>query len=47
LRVGSILRAVNSVLAIQPDVGEKPIVESVQVVALRFFDFPMQALVQN
>jgi hypothetical protein len=37
---GSTLRIVNSVLAIQSDIGEKPIVESAQAVVLRFFIVP-------
>jgi hypothetical protein len=43
----SILRTVNSVLAVQSDVGEKPIVEPVQAVVLRFFVLPVPATAQN
>jgi hypothetical protein len=44
---GSTLRIVNSVLAIQSDIGEKPIVESAQAVVLRFFIVPAPAAAQN
>jgi hypothetical protein len=37
----------NSVLAIQPKVGEKPIVEPVQAIVLRFFLLPVPAAAQN
>jgi hypothetical protein len=47
LLVGSTFGIVNSVLAIQPDVGEKPIIESVQAVALPFFVLPVPAAAQN
>jgi hypothetical protein len=47
LLVGSILRIVKSVLAVQPDVGEQPIVKSVQALELRFFVLPVPAAAQN
>jgi hypothetical protein len=47
LLVGSILGMVNSVLAIQPDVGEKPIIEPVQAIVLRLFVLPVPAAAQN
>jgi hypothetical protein len=34
---------VNSVLAIQPEVGEKPVIEPVQAIALCFFILPVPA----
>jgi len=37
----------NSVLAIQPKVGEKPIVEPEQAIALRSFLLPVPAAAQN
>jgi hypothetical protein len=44
---GSTLLIVNSVLAIQSDIGEKPIVESAQAVVLRFFIVPAPPAAQN
>jgi len=43
LLVGSIFGIVNSVLAKQPNVGEKPIVEPVQAIVLRFFVLSLPA----
>jgi hypothetical protein len=37
---------VNSVLAIQPDIGEKPIVEPIQAIVLRFFALLVPATAQ-
>jgi hypothetical protein len=47
LLVGSILGIVNSVLAVQPDVGKKPIAESVQAIVLRFFVLPVPMAAQS
>jgi hypothetical protein len=41
------LGIVNSVFAIQPNVGEKPIVEPVQAIVLRFLLLPVPAAAQN
>jgi hypothetical protein len=47
LPVGSTFGILNPVLAIQPDVGEKPVIESVQAVVPRFFVLPVPAAAQN
>jgi hypothetical protein len=43
----SILGIVNSVLAIQPNIGEKPLVEPAQTIVLRFLVLPVPAAAQN
>ncbi|HWX26660.1 MAG TPA: hypothetical protein VNZ53_04380 [Steroidobacteraceae bacterium] len=45
--VGSVVGTVNSVLAVQPNVGEKPIAKSVQAIVLRFFVLPVPTAAQN
>jgi hypothetical protein len=47
LLVGSVVGTVNSVLAVQPNVGEKPIAKSVQAIVLRFFVLPVPTAAQN
>jgi hypothetical protein len=47
LLVGSVLGMVNSVLAVQPNIGKKPIPNSVQAVVLRFFVLPVPTAAQN
>jgi len=38
---------VNSVLAVQPNIGKKPIANSAQAIVLRFFVHPVPAAAQN
>jgi len=40
-------RSTNSVLAVQPYVGKKPIAKSVQGIVLRFFVLPVPTAAQN
>jgi hypothetical protein len=43
----SILGIVNSVLAIQPNIGKKPLVEPAQTIVIRFLVLPVPAAAQN
>jgi hypothetical protein len=47
LVVGSIFGFVNSVLAVQPNVGKKLIAKSVQGIVLRFLVLPVPMAAQN
>jgi hypothetical protein len=47
LPVGSILGIINSVLAMQPNVGEKLIIEAAQTILLRFFVLPAPTAAEN
>src|SRR4051812_13934084 len=47
LGVDPVLGIVNAVLAIQPDISEKPVVEPVQAVGLRLFVLAEPASVQD
>jgi hypothetical protein len=47
LVVGSIFWIVNSVLAVQPNVGKKPIAKSAQGIVLRFFVLSVPTAAQN
>jgi len=38
---------VNSVLAVQPNVGKKPIAKSMHAIVLRFFVLPVPPAAQN
>jgi hypothetical protein len=47
LLVGSVVGTVNSMLAVQPNIGEKPIAKSVEAIVGRFFILPVPTAVQN
>jgi len=47
LLIGSVLGVVNSVLAAQPNIGQKPIIEPRKVIVPRCFGFPAPAVAQN